>query len=198
MPRAAVPCVRRWRDDAQPSRRSRSRRRTFPPPANLDVTRRQGQAAKAGRCRPLLIASHRITRSGKRRSACRSRNADISYVGPPNPGATAVERCRHYRVFLAGTKASTRVRHANDGRGAWRGNARKLSDARTAVDDFEIDPEVEWIARTDAYFTYLRWRGDGCHVVRGGARGLQRVNARPGVAPDRGGAGIGRSFRKPS
>jgi spermidine synthase len=35
---------------------------------------------------------------------------------------------------------------------------------------YEIDPEVERIARTDAYFTYLRSCGEGCHVVLGDAR----------------------------
>jgi hypothetical protein len=35
---------------------------------------------------------------------------------------------------------------------------------------YEIDPEVERIARTEAYFTYLRSCGDGCHVVLGDAR----------------------------
>jgi spermidine synthase len=35
---------------------------------------------------------------------------------------------------------------------------------------YEIDPEVEQIARTDAYFTYLRSCGDACHVVLGDAR----------------------------
>ncbi len=35
---------------------------------------------------------------------------------------------------------------------------------------YEIDPEVERIARTDAYFTYLRSCGDGCRVVLGDAR----------------------------
>ena len=35
---------------------------------------------------------------------------------------------------------------------------------------YEIDPEVERIARTDAYFTYLRTCGDGCRVVLGDAR----------------------------
>ena len=35
---------------------------------------------------------------------------------------------------------------------------------------YEIDPEVERIARTDAYFTYLRLCGDACHVVIGDAR----------------------------
>jgi len=35
---------------------------------------------------------------------------------------------------------------------------------------YEIDPEVERIARTDAYFTYLQACGDGCRVVLGDAR----------------------------
>jgi spermidine synthase len=35
---------------------------------------------------------------------------------------------------------------------------------------YEIDPEVERIARTDTYFTYLRACGDGCRVVLGDAR----------------------------
>jgi hypothetical protein len=35
---------------------------------------------------------------------------------------------------------------------------------------YEIDPEVERIARTDAYFTYLRACGDACRVVIGDAR----------------------------
>ena len=35
---------------------------------------------------------------------------------------------------------------------------------------YEIDPEVERIARTDSYFTYLRACGDGCRVVLGDAR----------------------------
>ena len=35
---------------------------------------------------------------------------------------------------------------------------------------YEIDPEVERIARTDAYFTYLRLCGAGCRVVLGDAR----------------------------
>ena len=35
---------------------------------------------------------------------------------------------------------------------------------------YEIDPEVERIARTDKYFTYLRACGDGCRVVLGDAR----------------------------
>src|SRR5262245_16204012 len=35
---------------------------------------------------------------------------------------------------------------------------------------YEIDPEVERIARTDTYFTYLRACGDGCSVVLGDAR----------------------------
>ena len=35
---------------------------------------------------------------------------------------------------------------------------------------YEIDPEVERIARTDAYFTYLRSCGDSCRVVLGDAR----------------------------
>lgn len=35
---------------------------------------------------------------------------------------------------------------------------------------YEIDPEVERIARTDAYFTYLRAWGEGCRVVLGDAR----------------------------
>ncbi|HKB13634.1 MAG TPA: fused MFS/spermidine synthase [Vicinamibacterales bacterium] len=35
---------------------------------------------------------------------------------------------------------------------------------------YEIDGEVERIARTDAYFTYLRACGDGCRVVLGDAR----------------------------
>ena len=35
---------------------------------------------------------------------------------------------------------------------------------------YEIDPEVERIARTEAYFTYLRSCGDGCRVVLGDAR----------------------------
>jgi hypothetical protein len=35
---------------------------------------------------------------------------------------------------------------------------------------YEIDPEVERIARTDRYFTYLRACGDGCRVVLGDAR----------------------------
>jgi spermidine synthase len=35
---------------------------------------------------------------------------------------------------------------------------------------YEIDPEVERIARTDQYFTYLRACGDGCRVVLGDAR----------------------------
>jgi spermidine synthase len=35
---------------------------------------------------------------------------------------------------------------------------------------YEIDPEVERIARTDAYFTYLRSCGAGCRVVLGDAR----------------------------
>jgi len=35
---------------------------------------------------------------------------------------------------------------------------------------YEIDPEVERIARTDAYFTFLRSCGDGCRVVLGDAR----------------------------
>jgi len=41
---------------------------------------------------------------------------------------------------------------------------------------YEIDPEVERIARTDAYFTYLRTCGDGCRVVLGDAR-LSMVRA---------------------
>ena len=35
---------------------------------------------------------------------------------------------------------------------------------------YEIDPEVERIARTDSYFTYLRSCGDSCRVVLGDAR----------------------------
>ncbi len=35
---------------------------------------------------------------------------------------------------------------------------------------YEIDPEVERIARNDAYFTYLRSCGDACRVVLGDAR----------------------------
>jgi len=35
---------------------------------------------------------------------------------------------------------------------------------------YEIDPEVERIARTDAYFTYLRLCGESCRVVLGDAR----------------------------
>jgi hypothetical protein len=35
---------------------------------------------------------------------------------------------------------------------------------------YEIDPEIERIARTDAYFTNLRICGDGCRVVLGDAR----------------------------
>jgi hypothetical protein len=35
---------------------------------------------------------------------------------------------------------------------------------------YEIDPEVERIARTDAYFSYLRACGDACRVVIGDAR----------------------------
>src|SRR5258707_12105509 len=35
---------------------------------------------------------------------------------------------------------------------------------------YEIDPEVERIARTDSYFTYLRLCSDGCRVVLGDAR----------------------------
>ena len=35
---------------------------------------------------------------------------------------------------------------------------------------YEIDPEVERIARTNEYFTYLRACGDGCRVVLGDAR----------------------------
>ena len=35
---------------------------------------------------------------------------------------------------------------------------------------YEIDPEVERIARTDKYFTYMRACGDGCRVVLGDAR----------------------------
>ena len=41
---------------------------------------------------------------------------------------------------------------------------------------YEIDPEVERIARTDKYFTYLRACGDDCGVVLGDARlSLERV-----------------------
>ena len=44
---------------------------------------------------------------------------------------------------------------------------------------YEIDPEVERIARTDKYFTYLRACGDDCHVVLGDARlSLERVAQR--------------------
>ena len=35
---------------------------------------------------------------------------------------------------------------------------------------YEIDPEMERIARTDAYFTYLKSCGDACRVVLGDAR----------------------------
>jgi hypothetical protein len=35
---------------------------------------------------------------------------------------------------------------------------------------YEIDPEIERIARTDAYFTYLRSCGESCRVVLGDAR----------------------------
>jgi spermidine synthase len=35
---------------------------------------------------------------------------------------------------------------------------------------YEIDPEVEHIARTDGYFSYLRACGEGCRVVLGDAR----------------------------
>src|SRR5438093_657964 len=35
---------------------------------------------------------------------------------------------------------------------------------------YEIDPEVERIARTPAYFTYLQACGDACRVVLGDAR----------------------------
>ncbi len=48
-----------------------------------------------------------------------------------------------------------------------------LASYRTAGQNwtfYEIDPEVERIARTDAYFTYLRMCGDGCRVVLGDAR----------------------------
>ncbi len=43
---------------------------------------------------------------------------------------------------------------------------------------YEIDPEVERIARTDGSFTFLRTCGDGCQVVLGDAR-LSLARARP-------------------
>ena len=43
---------------------------------------------------------------------------------------------------------------------------------------YEIDPEVERIARTDSYFTFLRLCGEGCRVVLGDAR-LSLLRARP-------------------
>ncbi len=44
---------------------------------------------------------------------------------------------------------------------------------------YEIDPEVERIARTSAYFTFLDACADGCRVVLGDAR-LSLARARPG------------------
>ena len=50
------------------------------------------------------------------------------------------------------------------------GTLATLPDAGQQWTFYEIDPEVERIARTDAYFTYLRLCGDACRVVLGDAR----------------------------